>query len=947
MLGWLFDARRVGLVDTHVTLVDAVRDRRLVVRELNVRAENDGDLHRLRIDMVLPPALGYSLEAGIDLVGTSGDLAAAEGSVYARGVALRLGAWRDALGGAVPARAASRDEASEERPEDSADSADGSVEGPVDGRRAGDVVAAALDALERLDGEAQVELWGTFDDGEIRRARSRVDARALALRARPATNATAAVPSRPLLDGLSADLAYRDDAPGWTLEADRIELVAGRERAVLHDIEIGRGARVENAWRFAAGGERLPLALAAHLPRALFADTSVDAVSTTLAALDPGGALTGWRASARTGGGGAPAVSFDGGIEALSFASSGFAPGVDALDGTIRVVDGRGRLELGGEAFDVTRGATTLSVGALDAGVDIDASVPGRLRLIGALALDHASLDADARVALTFASGRSPHVDASADYAVGDLADVPPVLALTPLPVPVTRWFEQAFAGGRAENGTFTWNGHLADFPHADGVGTFESGFDVVDGALAFLPDWPVAVIPRGRVELDGMALVGRAAYGRLGELDVGSATARIDDLRRPRLAFEASGRAELESFVRFGRSGPLRNLLAPVLAETAGTGKAGMDVALEVALARGAGGPLDVDGALFLDGNDVTFGRADLTLEGARGSIGFSESGVRIGNLRATLFDRPVAIDAATSGEGAAAVTEVRLEGAFEASDVLSHYGIPLDRFVGGASRWNVTLSAPHSAERVARDGVRLLATSDLVGTALKLPAPLAKSSGAAVPLTLTSAFREDVERILWRIDHGTRLRAAIVTDARGLHSFGARFGEGPVSAPVEAGFRLDGHAPRLAFDAWATALATLIEDLPESDGPPVPIPPIHADIRTDALVAGVESLGAATLRASSDATYVNAVVTNAHLAGSVRYPRAHWDRERAARVRVHRVDRAVVDALGSGPDEGVHPRRSTRARSRPSTRTSARSSGTRSRSATSRWSPVPMRAA
>ena len=85
------------------------------------------------------------------------------------------------------------------------------------------------------------------------------------------------------------------------------------------------------------------------------------------------------------------------------------------------------------------------------------------------------------------------------------------------------------------------------------------------------------------------------------------------------------------------------------------------------------------------------------------------------------------------------------------------------------------------------------------------------------------------------------------------------------------------------------------------------MPIPPIHADIRTDALVAGVESLGAATLRASSDATYVNAVVTNAHLAGSVRYPRAHWDRERAARVRVHRVDRAVVDALGSGPDEGV----------------------------------------
>ena len=217
VLGWLLDARRVGLLDTRITLLDTERDRRLVVSELNVRAENDGGLHRLRVDLQLPPELGDTLEAGIDFEGPGSSLARAEGSVYARASALRLGALI-ALRDLVPARAAAANDA-------------------TDPAAAANLGAVALAALGRLDGETQVELWGRFADGEIRHARSRVDARDLALRG---------APSRPLLDRLEADLVYRDDAPGWTLAADRVALVAGGEQAVLEAIEIGRGARTED-----------------------------------------------------------------------------------------------------------------------------------------------------------------------------------------------------------------------------------------------------------------------------------------------------------------------------------------------------------------------------------------------------------------------------------------------------------------------------------------------------------------------------------------------------------------------------------------------------------------------------------------------------------------------------------------------------------------------------
>ena len=95
----------------------------------------------------------------------------------------------------------------------------------------------------------------------------------------------------------------------------------------------------------------------------------------------------------------------------------------------------------------------------------------------------------------------------------------------------------------------------------------------------------------------------------------------------------------------------------------------------------------------------------------------------------------------------------------------------------------------------------------------------------------------------------------------------------------------------------------------LPEGPGGPEPILPIAARLTADALVAGTHTLGAATLRASSDPDYLNAVVESPHLAGSVRWPRVHWERERVARVRVRHVDKALVDALASAPESDGPP--------------------------------------
>lgn len=879
VVGWLFDARRVGLLETRLTINDQDSGQQLELTDLNVRAENEGSLHRLRVDVVLPAELGERLEAGVDLEGSSRRLGESSGSVVVKATDLHLAGWRALRMGAFR-----------------------ELVGDAPGARSGEPVSPLDTVLERLGADADVEMWADWMGGRIVGGRSRLTLHDVRL-----DDPAEEVAPEPLFERVEADLAYQDESPGWRVEADHVTFSGAGESIVIENVDIGRGARESGEWHARAGGKSLPLSLASRLPVALYGD----AVRRSM----PSGRLASWTFDIRNGER-KPRVSMTARAESLRVPAGAGYPGIEAIDAELAMIDNRGTLTLAGRDTTLVGPDLRLEGATLDARLRIDGHIPEQWRADGHVGIEQASLTLNSRIGLTLDASRSPAVDLQGSYAIRDLTDVPPWLSLFGASPSLGRWFDRAFVGGQAENGTLTWFGRLADFPHADGRGVLTSAFDLVEGELAFLPDWPHAMIETGRVELDGVRLRAASREARLGEMQLSRAEARIDNLFEPALAFEASGRADLQSLVDFGRDGPLRSVLGGVLADAGGSGLATLDIALDVPLGAGAPGRrpipgsatgraigdagLALDGALFLDGNSLGDGRADVTLEDARGAIGFTESGIRIGSLRATAFGRPVTVRGETSGRGDAANTEVQLSGVLEASDVLSHYAIPLDRFVRGASRWNVVLRAPHSNERLATEGVRLLATSDLLGTELLLPAPLEKSSGGKRAISVSTAFRDGETRSLWRIDTSHPLRLAIDVDDSGLLALGARFGKGRLDAPAE-GIRVQGHAARVALDDWATALSRLIEDLPVSDGEPELMLPVYVDLTTDVLLAGIDSLGPASLQATTDERYLDGQVENEHLSGSVRYPRAHWQREEPALIRIDRIDKAFFDALAA----------------------------------------------
>jgi len=274
---------------------------------------------------------------------------------------------------------------------------------------------------------------------------------------------------------------------------------------------------------------------------------------------------------------------------------------------------------------------------------------------------------------------------------------------------------------------------------------------------------------------------------------------------------------------------------------------------------------------------------------------------------VRASIFGEPIRLDAASVGQGRNARTDITVRGVLTGQNMLRHFDLPVAVFVAGNSNWRADASIPHNTSRLRRDGIALTVTSDLIGTRIAMAEPLGKSSAVALPLRLSTRFREaeGPEEQLWRLRLGdpdaprTDVRISVVDgELEGLvAALGGSLGE----TQPEPGIRVTGSADVISLDGLATDLATLMDEFPSSEANPEAILPVSIDIEGEHLRAGRTKLGYVTLRGNSDSTYLNLFIENEHLRGSLRYPREHWRRDIKGRIRLNFANRTLVDALSN----------------------------------------------
>ena len=328
-------------------------------------------------------------------------------------------------------------------------------------------------------------------------------------------------------------------------------------------------------------------------------------------------------------------------------------------------------------------------------------------------------------------------------------------------------YVRDAVQAGAGSGVKFKVKGDLHDMPFANPkLGEFLITANIKNALFAYVPPnyqaadslpWPALTQLSGELVIDRKSLQVKGARGRLvgaAGLQITRLDGGIADMTQPAtVAVGLEARGPLPEMLVFVNGSPLAALSGNTLARASASGSA--DIRLKLAVPLAALDQSSVQGNITLAGNDIQLSPDLPRMTRARGAVGFSESGFSVSGLQARVLGGDSRLDGGTvaataSAIGASAASAGRLPAsvAFRAQGTISAEGLRQARELGFVARLAQYASgtAAYTAAFALRAGVpEISLSSNLVGMALSLPAPLVKSADAAMPLRLDSSLVRD----------------------------------------------------------------------------------------------------------------------------------------------------------------------------------------------------------
>ncbi|WP_157265380.1 YhdP family protein [Azohydromonas aeria] len=384
------------------------------------------------------------------------------------------------------------------------------------------------------------------------------------------------------------------------------------------------------------------------------------------------------------------------------------------------------------------------------------------------------------------------------------------------LPPDTRQWVEQAVRGGRITQAAFRVRGDLDDFPfRRPGSGEFRIAGPVEDVTLAYVPDdpgWPVFTNAAGELVFDRLSMQLRNLRARVAglNLELSGVNGGIADYDQSVLRIEGTGRGVAADMLRFVNATPVGGWIDGALQDAGATGNAELRLALQLPLFDMARST--VQGSVLFNGNDVRINPSVPLLAGARARVDFTHQRVAVtGGARVLGGD--AVFEGGTQPDGTMR---------FTGSGIASAEGLRRAPELGFISRLAGAFSgqSPYKLQVTVREGhPEFLVTSNLVGMASELPAPLRKAAEAALPLQVGTRLVADgaMRHEHWQVEAGDLFQAQLVRDLQHQDADGdavlLRGGVGVrLPAPQPAtGLQLAVALPALDLDEWQAAWGRL----------------------------------------------------------------------------------------------------------------------------------------
>lgn len=421
--------------------------------------------------------------------------------------------------------------------------------------------------------------------------------------------------------------------------------------------------------------------------------------------------------------------------------------------------------------------------------VDLD-----RLRL----ASDQAHLTTNGHIRLP-AEG-APTVNLTADAVA---PHIPRLLAHIPqaqdLPNPRLRdWLPKAIGAGALDKAHVEIKGAMDRFPFPK-AGPDEGFHMTLSGHgvdVRYKPDWPRATNARGTLSLDGDTLNLDMPAAQMLGVDVSDTQAHIDNVREP--VIHLTGHADNApgtKLLAFLSQSPLRDKFGKLVEAIELTGRDDLGITLRVPLKPGLG-DIKVDGTIDAKGNTLRQAALPGPITDIRGRLRFSRDGLRAVGLTGQLLDVPLTADLSPADDGAQQIVAHASPKLPDDRQALAHY-LPSPWLVYGRGQSPMTVAFDIDGSGQISP---IQVTSDLVGMALDLPAPLTKKPETAAPLKVTIA--PDDEHI--DADYDQRLHLGIDLDAGQPQRITALLGDTSIQPPEAKGLWIGGEADQVDGLGW-----------------------------------------------------------------------------------------------------------------------------------------------
>ena len=331
-----------------------------------------------------------------------------------------------------------------------------------------------------------------------------------------------------------------------------------------------------------------------------------------------------------------------------------------------------------------------------------------------------------------YADREAPEIDFNGTYSIDDISAVYPYLPLKIMKPKLQAWFETALVAGTIPRGTVRMRGPVDKNFFKGGDGRLLVEGSVRGLTMKFRPEWPA--IERGDVEvvLDHTRLYTvRNRTLSAGNVSVDSQV-EIADLRQPVLTIKALATGTLETMRQYGLRSPLNNLMGGNLERLSMDGEASFQFDLTVPLKRAR--EATIDGVLRSNNGTLAIAGFPAPIEDLIGEVRVTRETLTSDNLGGRFLGEDVSIRLGPNDDPRV-FTVATATGLATAGAIVSELGLPLEGLIEGATPYEARILFPRGKQEPPQP-LAIELDSELVGLALKLPAPIGKPAEDALPV-------------------------------------------------------------------------------------------------------------------------------------------------------------------------------------------------------------------